>query len=183
MNCGMNAALAVDGNYAYVGSRTNGKDNIAAVMIVHIADPAHRRSPARWVSRSKAARESSRELRVWHSRDVLIVLQPRRATARLYAQPSSNNFRSTTCPVRGPPFSALFEDKSLQGEVPKPVCRCQLPSQTAVVLKLLGRAMTAIDVVLRAVMPVGGRDGGTHLVSTGPLLVRRTRAPRSGRAA
>jgi hypothetical protein len=99
LNRGMNAALAVHGNYAYVGSRTDGKDgnaNNAGVMVVDIKDPAHPRI-ARQIGPPLEGnpRESSRELRVWHSQNILIVLHTNcgGATAHLCAQPSNNNFR------------------------------------------------------------------------------------------
>ena len=41
---GMNAAIAVNGRYVYIGSRTDGKDNNAnhaGVMVVDAIDPAH----------------------------------------------------------------------------------------------------------------------------------------------
>src|SRR3954469_1916396 len=44
MDRGMNAAIAVNGRYVYVGSRTDGKNNNAnnaGVMIVDAVDPAH----------------------------------------------------------------------------------------------------------------------------------------------
>jgi hypothetical protein len=77
-NRGMNAALAVHGDYAYVGSRTDGKlDNVnhAGIMIVDISDPANLEVAAEMGPPSEAnAGESSRELRVWRSQDILIAL-------------------------------------------------------------------------------------------------------------
>ena len=78
MNRGMNAALAVHGDYAYIGSRTDGKNdnaNNAGVMVVDISNPAepfvaHQMKPPL----EGNPRESSRELRVWRSKNVLVVL-------------------------------------------------------------------------------------------------------------
>lgn len=78
MNRGMNAALAVHKNYAYVGSRTDGKGgnaNNAGVMVVDVSNPAqpfiaHQMGPPYEGNPG----ESSRELRVWRSQDVLVVL-------------------------------------------------------------------------------------------------------------
>jgi len=71
---GMNAALAVHGRYAYVGSRTDAHANTphGGLMVVDISRP----SRPRLVQSRIDARpgESSRELRVWRSQDVLIVL-------------------------------------------------------------------------------------------------------------
>ena len=74
----MNAALAVHKQYAYVGSRTDGKNgnaNNAGVMVVDVAGPgeAVHRAPDGAAVRGQP-RESSRELRVWRSQEVLIVL-------------------------------------------------------------------------------------------------------------
>ena len=74
----MNAALAVHKNYAYVGSRTDGDNNNAnhaGVMVVDVADPtkpfiANEMGPPY----EGNSNESSRELRVWRSQEVLIVL-------------------------------------------------------------------------------------------------------------
>ena len=38
---GMNAALAVHGDYAYVGSRTDGTHPDSGILVVRIADPEH----------------------------------------------------------------------------------------------------------------------------------------------
>ena len=82
MNRGMNAALAIHGDYAYVGSRTDGKpwnteDNLlhAGVMVVDISDPAnlelvHEIGPPH----QAVTDQTSRELRVWTSQDLLIVM-------------------------------------------------------------------------------------------------------------
>src|SRR4051812_39218260 len=78
MSRGMNAAIAVNGRYVYIGSRTDGKNNNAnhaGVFIVDAIDPAHPKivnemgPPYEGLSN-----ESSRELRVWRSHNVLIVI-------------------------------------------------------------------------------------------------------------
>ncbi len=71
---GMNAALAVHGDFAYVGSRTDGTHPNAGVLVVDISDP----SDPRVVSQIGAPEEgnpgeSSRELRVWPRQQLLIV--------------------------------------------------------------------------------------------------------------
>ncbi|HEX8084226.1 MAG TPA: hypothetical protein VF529_08040 [Solirubrobacteraceae bacterium] len=74
-NRGMNAALAVYGDYAYIGSRTDGPEPNTGVMVVDISDPAapevvneigmpNEGNPA----------ESSRELRILPDKGLLIVL-------------------------------------------------------------------------------------------------------------
>jgi hypothetical protein len=74
MKRGMNAALAIHGRYAYVGSRTDAHPNtpFGGLMVVDIARP----SRPRLVRSTIDARpgESSRELRVWKSQNILIVL-------------------------------------------------------------------------------------------------------------
>ena len=77
-NRGMNAALAVHGEYAYVGSRTDAKANNAnnaGVFVVDIKDPAapevvHQIGPPDEGNTG----ETSREMRIWHSQEVLIVM-------------------------------------------------------------------------------------------------------------
>lgn len=78
MDRGMNAALAIHGNYAYIGSRTDGKANNAnhaGIFVVDISNPA---SPTivKEIGPPLEANqgESSRELRVWEDQDILIVL-------------------------------------------------------------------------------------------------------------
>jgi hypothetical protein len=78
MSRGMNAAIAIHGDYAYIGSRTDdghkGKAGAAdgGIMVVDISNPA---DPALLGPPFDAKPgESSRELRVWRSQDVLIVL-------------------------------------------------------------------------------------------------------------
>jgi len=98
-NRGMNAALAVFGDYAYVGSRTDGKNgnaNRAGIMVVDVSDPTdptvvHEIGPP-WEGNPG---ESSRELRVWQEEEILIVLHTNcgGASAHLCSAPSENNFR------------------------------------------------------------------------------------------
>jgi LVIVD repeat len=76
MERGMNAALAVHGDYAYIGSRTDGGHEgmpHGGIMIADISEPS---DPTLITDEPlfAAAGESSRELRVWRSQDVLIVL-------------------------------------------------------------------------------------------------------------
>jgi len=96
---GMNAAIAVHKNYVYVGSRTDGKNgnaNHAGIMVVNISNPA---SPT-VVNEMQPPlegnpQESSRELRVWRSQEILIVLHTNCGgqTAHLCAQPNRSSMR------------------------------------------------------------------------------------------
>src|SRR3954468_11451102 len=96
---GMNAALAVGDGYAYVGSRTDGKNsnaNHAGVLVVDVHDPTnptivHEIGPP-WEG---LPQESSRELRVWRSQHVLIVLHTNCGGngAHQCAQPSKSSIR------------------------------------------------------------------------------------------
>lgn len=72
---GMNAGLAVRGQYAYIGSRTDGSHLDSGIMVVDISDPAAPRV-VHQVGRPAAANlgESSRELRVWPDQDLLLSL-------------------------------------------------------------------------------------------------------------
>jgi hypothetical protein len=75
-NRGMNAAIAVHGNYAYIGSRTDGSHSNPAhggIMVVDIFDPTNPEllNPDAPIDSNPG--ESSRELRVWQAQDILIV--------------------------------------------------------------------------------------------------------------
>jgi len=81
MNRGMNAALAIHGNYAYVGSRTDGKPwntdlnlNHAGIMVVDISNPADPHVVREIGPPDQALTDqTSREMRVWPQQDLLIV--------------------------------------------------------------------------------------------------------------
>lgn len=72
---GMNAGLAVYGNYAYVGSRTDGSHPDAGVLVVDISNPM---SPQVVYQIGPPAEgnlgQTSRELRVWPEQELLLVL-------------------------------------------------------------------------------------------------------------
>jgi hypothetical protein len=73
---GMNAALAVHGDYAYIGSRTDGShagQPQGGIMVVDISRPSKPKLLTEEPIDARAG-ESSRELRVWRSQDILIVL-------------------------------------------------------------------------------------------------------------
>ena len=74
MHRGMNAAIAVSGDYAYIGSRTDLHPGTptGGVMVVDISNPSNPELLGRPFDAH--AGESSRELRVWQSEHVLIVL-------------------------------------------------------------------------------------------------------------
>ncbi|MGH2692018.1 MAG: LVIVD repeat-containing protein [Actinomycetota bacterium] len=80
-NRGMNAALAVHGDYAYVGSRTDGKPwgttlnlNHAGVMVVNISDPKSPTVVGEIGPPDQALTDqTSREMRVWPEQELLIV--------------------------------------------------------------------------------------------------------------
>jgi hypothetical protein len=94
-NRGMNSALAIHGNHAYVGSRTDGKLgnlNGAGVLVVDISNPTapkvvHEMSPPL----EGNAGESSRELRVWAEQEILIVLHTNCSPAIHTCGPQSRN--------------------------------------------------------------------------------------------
>ena len=108
MGRGMNAAIAVHKRYVYVGSRTDGKNNNAnhaGVFIVDAQDPAHP-----FITKEMGPpyeglpRESSRELRVWRSQNVLIVLHTNCGGNGAHQCPSEPHVvhASTTSPARTP---------------------------------------------------------------------------------
>ncbi|MCA1704865.1 MAG: hypothetical protein LC808_17000, partial [Actinobacteria bacterium] len=76
-NRGMNAALAVRGDYVYVGSRTDGglKPFSNGVKVVDVSNPAkpkvvHTIGPPHEANEG----ETSRELRIWPEKDLLIIM-------------------------------------------------------------------------------------------------------------
>jgi len=75
LNRGMNAAPTVYGNYAYVGSRTDGSHADAGVLVVDISNPA---SPTVVYQigppEEGLVGQTSRELRVWPEQELLLVL-------------------------------------------------------------------------------------------------------------
>jgi LVIVD repeat len=97
MDRGMNAAIAVHGDYAYIGSRTDGGHEgmpHGGIMVVDISEPSDPNLVAGPLD--AAAGESSRELRVWRSQDILIVLNTNCGvgdTLHHCTQPSISNFR------------------------------------------------------------------------------------------
>jgi hypothetical protein len=74
MNRGMNAAIAIHEDYAYIGSRTDGGHGgpHGGILVVDISKP-HKPELVEGPLYAKAG-ESTRELRVWRSQEVLIVL-------------------------------------------------------------------------------------------------------------
>ena len=72
---GMNAALAVKGDYAYVGSRTDGTHLNAGVLVVDVSNPAAP-SVVHEIGMPEEANvgESSRELRILPDQNLLLVL-------------------------------------------------------------------------------------------------------------
>jgi len=94
---GMNAALAIQGSYAYVGSRTDGGHEGEPHGGVLVVDIRNARKP-RVLGEPFDARpgESSRELRVWRSQGILIVLNTNCGVGEQLhhcTQPSISNFR------------------------------------------------------------------------------------------
>ena len=79
MNRGMNAAPAVRGNYVYIGSRTDAKDennsNNAGVLVVDVKDPS-KPEVVNQIGPPEEGNvgETSRELRIWQSKNILIVM-------------------------------------------------------------------------------------------------------------
>ncbi|HEV3379312.1 MAG TPA: hypothetical protein VG126_18710 [Thermoleophilaceae bacterium] len=75
LNRGMNAALAVKGDYAYVGNRTDGTHVNPGVLVVDVSDPS---SPQVVNEIGPPLEgnpgESSRELRIWPQQNLLMVL-------------------------------------------------------------------------------------------------------------
>jgi hypothetical protein len=72
---GMNAAIAVHGDYAYVGSRTDGLHPRSGVAIVDVSDPSAPTEVGQIGPPNEGnVGETSREMRIWAEKDLLIVL-------------------------------------------------------------------------------------------------------------
>ena len=97
MSRGMNAAIAIHGDYAYIGSRTDGGHEDmphGGILVVDISKPHKPRVVAGPLDARPG--ESSRELRVWRSQDILIVLNTNCGVGDALhhcTQPSVSNFR------------------------------------------------------------------------------------------
>jgi hypothetical protein len=97
MKRGMNAAAAIHGDYAYIGSRTDGGHEgmpHGGVMVVDISNPSELNLLG--PPFDAKAGESSRELRVWRTQDILIVLNTNCGvgdTLHHCTLPSISNFR------------------------------------------------------------------------------------------
>ena len=75
LNRGMNAALAVYGNYAYVGSRTDGSHPDAGVLVLDLSNPANPQVVYQIGPPEEGLLgQTSRELRVWPEQELLLVL-------------------------------------------------------------------------------------------------------------
>jgi hypothetical protein len=75
LNRGMNAGLAVYGNYAYVGSRTDGSHANAGLLVVDISNRANPQIVYQIGPPEEALLgQTSRELRVWPEQELLLVL-------------------------------------------------------------------------------------------------------------
>jgi hypothetical protein len=97
-NRGMNAAIAVNKGFVYVGSRTDGSSGRqnAGIMIVDARNPAQPKIASQMKPPLEGnPQESSRELRVWRSQDVLIVLHTNcgGTSAHLCQQPNRSSMR------------------------------------------------------------------------------------------
>ena len=72
---GMNAAPAIYGNYAYVGSRTDGRHTDAGVLVIDISNPANPQVIYQIGPPDEGlVGQTSRELRVWPDQEVLLVM-------------------------------------------------------------------------------------------------------------
>ncbi len=71
----MNAGLAIYGNYAYVGSRTDGTHIDAGVLVIDISNPSNPQVVYQIGPPDEGLiGQTSRELRVWPEQEILLVL-------------------------------------------------------------------------------------------------------------
>jgi hypothetical protein len=98
MNRGMNAAIAIHRDYAYIGSRTDGGHQPqpqGGLMVVDISNPSDPDLRTRKPLDPRPG-ESTRELRVWRSQEMLIVLNTNCGEGALLhhcTRPSISNIR------------------------------------------------------------------------------------------
>jgi hypothetical protein len=72
---GMNAGLAVHGNYAYIGSRTDGSHPDAGVLVVDISNVSNPQVVYQIGPPEEAnVGQTSRELRIWPEKELLLVM-------------------------------------------------------------------------------------------------------------
>lgn len=113
----MNAAIAVYGNYAYIGSRTDGSHPDAGVLVVDISTPAN----PQIVSQIGPPLEgnlgqTSRELRIWPEQEVLLIL----------------NFQCETelhscAPTPSPPNLSVYDISGSNAAAPQLIASYPLP--------------------------------------------------------
>ena len=113
-NRGMNAAPAIHGDYAYVGSRTDAKlenANGAGVLIVDISDPTAPEVVGEIGPPDEAnPGETSRELRIWPEQELLIVMT-------LFSNCSSEIHMCT--PIEGPDRFNFYDISGNNAAAPK----------------------------------------------------------------
>lgn len=97
LNRGMNSALAVYANYAYVGSRTDGSHPDAGVLVVDISNPTNPQVVYQLGPPEEGnLGQTSRELRVWPEQELLLIMnfacEPGLHDCEQYAMPPTINF-------------------------------------------------------------------------------------------
>jgi hypothetical protein len=120
LNRGMNAALAVHGDHAYVGSRTDGTHPDSGILAVDVSRP-DRPEVVSQVGRPDAANpgETTRELRVWPEEDLLISLN-------FECNPAGH--LCTGAPVAGvKPTVRFFDIRGRHASRPRRIATYELP--------------------------------------------------------
>jgi len=187
---GMNAGLAVWNDFAYVGSRTDGSKGHphAGVLVVNIHDPAHPKVVGEIGPPDEGnPSETSRELRVWPSERLLLVLNfrcdplihdcdggPKEPTVRFYdirgKRAAIPVLVSTYHPLRQPHEFFLWQDPNDPGRV---LLFLSTPGNFGVDL-LVTDISTARDGVFREVaswstaFPDPGPNDDLHSLSVSP---------------
>jgi hypothetical protein len=113
----MNAGLAVYGNYAYVGSRTDGTHVDAGVLVVDISNPSNPQVVYQMGPPDEGlAGQTSRELRVWQEQEILLVLNFACEAGLHDCAPSSE-----------PPNLSFYDVSAAHAAAPKLMGRYTLP--------------------------------------------------------
>lgn len=114
LNRGMNAGLAVYGNYAYVGSRTDGSHSDAGVLVVDISNPANPQVVYQIGPPAEGnPGQTSRELRVWPEQELLLVMNFQCEAGlhdcqSTFSPPTVNFFDISGANAAGPPLIATY---------------------------------------------------------------------------
>lgn len=190
LNRGMNSALALYGDYAYVGSRTDGTHPEAGVLVLDISEPSNMEVVGRIAAEYEAnAGETSRELRVWPRMQLLLVLnfacdpdlhdcaEPEeevQPTIRFYdishGNAASPRLVSTYRPSREPHEFYFWEDPEREGRALLFMSTPSTEEDNLLVTDISGAREGSFEEIASwsADIPDNGEDNRLHSLSVSP---------------